>query len=791
MIVSTEAGSEGVNLQVANVLVNYDLPWNPMIVEQRIGRIQRLASKYANVSIFNIMLRGTFEEYIVGRLMEKLQMASHAIGDIEALLQGSDIGDGEEEGATSFEDRILSLVLAALAGKDFEAETRLAEQSIEEAKAELEREQATIDAMLGSTDGSQYLGPRTPTLPSAPRSMDPKNFAIAALRTLGAKLSPQPQNLYLVEEDGRREHVRFEDTTTATIKSTLYAPGSAAFQRLTDRITASGIHEVEDLDQDPAKTAQAIARQWIEGFGGKPTAIEIENVHRLFDGKALLRVRATVAHDSYERLVEVHCQPEEHRQAVGRPGLLPLPKIIEDPAFLGLHTQELTHAAGQDDAIAEFSRFYLERREQEVKGAGNDQRKQKKLFDEFTPRVAMTLVGLIGKSHREIAMRARYEFDGNNSYESVLNVIPHTSAISDTPLMGLCSVSRRTVPASCLAPCAISNGQALRHLLVRSELSRRPSLPEFATVCSLSGKRVLKDEVEVSAVTGSLVASTLLKTSTISGRRAEPDHFVRCAFTSAELLPGEFAISDISGKPYRIDEQLSSAATGKSGHKTEFVTCYETRQTVALAESERCEVTGKHVRIGVLRPCEISGKRVLPSELECCAATEKQALRRYLVTSSVSELRVLESIATRSVSGKYCAPVELRTCFWSDLKVHPDDIRTCALTRLHIHFQFATDGTPRLQPLVELLDGIRRTADETPMWETAAAQVATALKRRKCRVEAAVLSPSGKHLAICIELKSFLGLRAHQAGAVYELSTACIIGRIAEGKRDAAWTEQI
>jgi SNF2 family DNA or RNA helicase len=75
VIVSTEAGSEGVNLQAANVLVNYDLPWNPMIVEQRIGRIQRLASEHASVCIFNIILRGTFEEYIVGRLMEKLQMA--------------------------------------------------------------------------------------------------------------------------------------------------------------------------------------------------------------------------------------------------------------------------------------------------------------------------------------------------------------------------------------------------------------------------------------------------------------------------------------------------------------------------------------------------------------------------------------------------------------------------------------------------------------------------------------------------------------------------------------------
>jgi hypothetical protein len=61
-----------------------------MIVEQRIGRVQRLASDHAYVSIYNVTLRGTFEDYIVGRLMAKLQMAAHAIGDVEALLQGAD-----------------------------------------------------------------------------------------------------------------------------------------------------------------------------------------------------------------------------------------------------------------------------------------------------------------------------------------------------------------------------------------------------------------------------------------------------------------------------------------------------------------------------------------------------------------------------------------------------------------------------------------------------------------------------------------------------------------------------
>ena len=158
VIVSTEAGSEGVNLQVANVLVNYDLPWNPMIVEQRIGRVQRLGSEHAVVSVFNITLQGTFEEYIVGRLMEKLQMASHAIGDIEALLQGSDIGEGEEDAAASFEDRILSLVLSALTGKNVEEDVRLKEISIENAKRELEREEANINSLLGGMDGVGYVG---------------------------------------------------------------------------------------------------------------------------------------------------------------------------------------------------------------------------------------------------------------------------------------------------------------------------------------------------------------------------------------------------------------------------------------------------------------------------------------------------------------------------------------------------------------------------------------------------------------------------------------------------------
>src|SRR5713226_2232111 len=150
-IVSTEAGSEGVNLQAANVLVNFDLPWNPMIVEQRIGRIQRLASEHASVCICNIILRGTFEEYIVGRLMEKLQLASHAIGDIEALLEAAGMNEQNDDGIP-FEELIRQLVVASLAGKNVETASRLAEKSITDAKAELESQEKNIDAMFGKME---------------------------------------------------------------------------------------------------------------------------------------------------------------------------------------------------------------------------------------------------------------------------------------------------------------------------------------------------------------------------------------------------------------------------------------------------------------------------------------------------------------------------------------------------------------------------------------------------------------------------------------------------------------
>ena len=66
--------------------------------------------------------------------------------------------------------------------------------------------------MLGSMDGAEYVGPRAPKLPPVVRSMDAREFTLAALKSLGADVTPQKGGLYLVEENGGREWIRFDET---------------------------------------------------------------------------------------------------------------------------------------------------------------------------------------------------------------------------------------------------------------------------------------------------------------------------------------------------------------------------------------------------------------------------------------------------------------------------------------------------------------------------------------------------------------------------------------------------
>ena len=116
VLISTEAGGEGRNFQFAHVLVNYDLPWNPMRVEQRIGRVDRIGQEHP-VTIFNFHVQGTIEGRILDVLERRIQLFEESIGGLDPIL-----GDAEAD--------IRAALRATARGRDRELE--LVAQRLEE-----------------------------------------------------------------------------------------------------------------------------------------------------------------------------------------------------------------------------------------------------------------------------------------------------------------------------------------------------------------------------------------------------------------------------------------------------------------------------------------------------------------------------------------------------------------------------------------------------------------------------------------------------------------------------------
>jgi ERCC4-related helicase len=86
ILLCTESASEGLNLQTCGVLINYDLPWNPMRVEQRIGRIDRIGQYYATVRIHNLYYDGTVEAKVYRKLRDRINAFANVVGNLQPIL---------------------------------------------------------------------------------------------------------------------------------------------------------------------------------------------------------------------------------------------------------------------------------------------------------------------------------------------------------------------------------------------------------------------------------------------------------------------------------------------------------------------------------------------------------------------------------------------------------------------------------------------------------------------------------------------------------------------------------
>ena len=91
VLLSTEAGGEGRNFQFCSYLVNYDLPWNPMRVEQRIGRLDRIGQEHV-VQVFNLYAENTVEERVLDVLDRRINAFEETVGGLDPIL-----GDAEDD----------------------------------------------------------------------------------------------------------------------------------------------------------------------------------------------------------------------------------------------------------------------------------------------------------------------------------------------------------------------------------------------------------------------------------------------------------------------------------------------------------------------------------------------------------------------------------------------------------------------------------------------------------------------------------------------------------------------
>jgi len=138
ILLCSRVGSEGLDFQFCNTMFNYDLPWNPMEVEQRIGRLDRIGQQSEVIRIYNFWIEGTIEERILKRLYDRIGIFKRSIGELESIIG---------EIAHELESRILSKKLTS---EEQEKEADIVVQILERKIRDLEKLENDMAKFIGT-----------------------------------------------------------------------------------------------------------------------------------------------------------------------------------------------------------------------------------------------------------------------------------------------------------------------------------------------------------------------------------------------------------------------------------------------------------------------------------------------------------------------------------------------------------------------------------------------------------------------------------------------------------------
>ncbi len=141
ILLTTEVGGEGRNLQFCHRMVNFDLPWNPMPIEQRIGRIHRIGQEN-EIEILNLCARGSVEDYLLEILDKKINLFELVIGEVDLII-------GQLEDHRDFSERVLEAWASASSSEDAAENFSRLSEDVGRAKARYEQVKSLDESLFG------------------------------------------------------------------------------------------------------------------------------------------------------------------------------------------------------------------------------------------------------------------------------------------------------------------------------------------------------------------------------------------------------------------------------------------------------------------------------------------------------------------------------------------------------------------------------------------------------------------------------------------------------------------
>jgi superfamily II DNA or RNA helicase len=220
LLLCTESASEGLNLQTCGVLINYDMPWNPMRVEQRIGRIDRIGQRFPTVRIHNFYYDGTVEAKVYRKLRDRIDAFATVVGKLQPILA-----------------KVPTFIERAVMSADPEEEDVLLSEFEDVLDTPpLRPDLDSMTAMDVQADIEAIRQP-IPTAPVTPETIEQLFTRSQILRSYGIIFTPLKPQIWQMTITGKNYQVtfipeKFEEQPSLQ----LFLPGNQLFQQLLQQI---------------------------------------------------------------------------------------------------------------------------------------------------------------------------------------------------------------------------------------------------------------------------------------------------------------------------------------------------------------------------------------------------------------------------------------------------------------------------------------------------------------------------------------------------------------------------